>query len=647
MLLTKQIFVFFLLLLSFCSCSNEISIQEAKEEASATIVDIEALKSDDVISDSDYTIAIQNIVSYEQRSFIGKYWWVLVFVVIWFFIVGTMYMFTDTSSSRECMSKPMSKSNCYGVLLLTGILGGHFLYLNKLKWLTWLTLLLLIAIPLLDYKEIMYFYNIINLLFIHRIEYIHLPHLGLFYSSQLALGSLFLANIVIGLIFIPFWVYQYNGNYFRKHVDNDAILEGRKLEIDIFYNNQLVPNVNKTNKDADEINKIIKDENYIEYNKSDDKISGFFKNIFTLGKSSNLKYKVGRLRALRHGCGIISDDISQFENDNNRLYDFLNYYRIAAYRNLYLAKELISVVKDKISSQQQILIKDEFPMIIAPKNHNLSETYFDSSSISFNSNAFFDSVGATLTSSFDNLNAKLKKEQNLSKDDFIDMAIEVGINTLISAIDELFSMNSKINDELRKIESSINDALVYLDKALPAINRYQAELLRQSEITISLSQCNKAFVMAYEPLRQQVFGQPTFKKFLLGLKKDENVLNSDNFRNDLLHLIKVCTEYNKVYNAKTGKDNEKKSSIQSQLSTSSSSITSQNVLTIIRENIKKPDIEEGCSIAYLDFDKKTYTKSALCIRLNDTFKTRLKPHQLQQFKTVKELIDYVIQNNSL
>lgn len=113
--------------------------------------------------------------------------------------------------------------------------------------------------------------------------------------------------------------------------------------------------------------KVLNDEDIVIEDETDEKISGLFKNLFTLGKSSTLKSKVQRLRALRYCCQIISDDIDKFELDNNRLFSYLKYYRVAAYRNLYLAKELIGIVKDKVSSRQQELIIDEFPQLISPK----------------------------------------------------------------------------------------------------------------------------------------------------------------------------------------------------------------------------------------------------------------------------------------
>ena len=93
-------------------------------------------------------------------------------------------------------------------------------------------------------------------------------------------------------------------------------------------------------------------------------------------------------------------------------------------------------------------------------------------------------------------------------------------------------------------------ALEYIKKAIPAIQNYQAALLRQSEVLVALTQCNKAFVYAYEPLRKQIFGEPTFWKYLTGIKKNQELFKTTDFRKDLQHLILVSSEYNKVNQSK-------------------------------------------------------------------------------------------------
>ena len=646
----------------FISCSsNSITEEDVCNSKKELIADINKISTDGFISQLDSVNAIKNIISFEQSSFLGKYWWIIVFVILWFVIIGLLDEFTDTSLKRDVMKKPESKLKGYMVLFGSGIFGGHYFYYDKFKWIGWLTILLTLVIPLWDFKEIMYFYNIPNLLFIQELEFIHLPGLGLFYLTEIILFSLYAFNILSGLLCIPYWVYLYNSKYFRKHTDNDDILKGKKLEVDKFYNQQLTPNIIKTNEDADEVKETLADDELIIYNKEDDKLSGFFKSIFTLGNSSTLKYKVGRLRALRYCCQVLSEDIDRFETDNDRLYYFLSYYRIAAYRNLYLAKELVGIVKDKVSSKKQSLIKDDFPDIVSPQNDIPENVYASAISTSFDSDSFWDSVGTSLGSSFDNLSLKLDKEGNLSKDDFIGAAIEVGIDSVIAAIDGVLTMNSRTNRALRDVEYDINKAVSYLNKALPAINKYQIELLRQSELMVALSQCNRAFVMAYEPIRQKVFGRPSFRQFIFGVNKDLHYLKTDEFKKDLQHLLLVCSEYNKVYNAKTGNDSNrirkpdnitKKSSKASKTNSDINTVeekcsnvvnlSREDVLAIIRQALNNEHINEGNSIAFLELQNRESELKVLCQKLNELSRKTINEYRILNCDNIKDVIDLTI-----
>ena len=483
--------------------------------------------------------------------------------------------------------------------------------------------------------------------------------MGMFYKYQLLLLTLFVFNILVGVFFAPFWVYQFNGYYFRKHIDNDDILNGKELAVDKFYNSILVPDMNKTNEDLESVKEVLVYDDFIIEDESDESISGFWKSISTLGKSSVLKKKVQRLRALRYCCQVLIDDIEKFEVDNNKLFFYLKYYRIAAYRNLYLAKELISLVKDNVSSRQQKLIIDEFPDLIKPQNVNSTEVFFDATQVSFDSDRFFDSLGQSFQMSCDVLCEKLEKEKDISKEDFLVAGIEVAIDGIIAGIEGLFDQYSRTIASIREVEQSIHEAVSYLDKAYPSIINYQAELARQSEIMIALHKCNKAFVMAYEPLRQKVWGRPTFRQFVHGINKDQLYLKSDDFRGDLQHLILVCTEYNKVYNAKTGNDTDKvkKPSRQNRKVSRKTNVSNSNIgdssnsqlklsretiLSTIRDVLNNKHINEGNTIAYLDLSNKKYAVQKLCEQFGYLSNKKITKNDIIKCKNIKEVIDLVI-----
>lgn len=126
----------------------------------------------------------------------------------------------------------------------------------------------------------------------------------------------------------------------------------------------------------------------------------------------------------------------------------------------------------------------------------------------------------------------------------------LGWSIAINGIANIIDLYSQTKEARREVQQQINEALEYIKKAIPAIQNYQAALLRQSEVLVALTQCNKAFVCAYEPLRKQIFGEPTFWKYLTGIKKNQELFKTTDFRKDLQHLILVSSEYNKVNQSK-------------------------------------------------------------------------------------------------
>ena len=165
--------------------------------------------------------------------------------------------------------------------------------------------------------------------------------------------------------------------------------------------------------------------------------------------------------------------------------------------------------------------------------------------------------------------------------------------------------------------------------------------------------------MAYEPLRQKVFGRPTFSQFIRGINKDQQYFKSNEFRRDLQHLIIVCSKYNRIYNAKTGNDeskiikpvyqesNQPKEKKETKKTSPSQDVAigppqlRQQILDIIRDNVKKNNITESSTIKSLKLDKG-YNKRALCIRINDSYGTKMTPELFEQFLQVKDIINYVI-----
>lgn len=118
----KTFVILFCTILSLCSCSSGITPEEARENASTTIADVTYLKNEGIISLEDYNSAIDNIITFEQKSFIGKYWWILLYLFLILVLIGTIEEVTDVEEDQ--MAKPLTKSKSFWIVGLLGFLGG-------------------------------------------------------------------------------------------------------------------------------------------------------------------------------------------------------------------------------------------------------------------------------------------------------------------------------------------------------------------------------------------------------------------------------------------------------------------------------------------------------------------------------------------
>ena len=652
-------------LMQFCSCSEAPSVDEVTQNKKEIISELNQLHADGFITQQNVNDAIANIVSFEQRSFIGQYWWVILFVFLSFVLVITIVAIADFENDN--LAHPMKKSKAYFVVGGLGFLGVHNICLKKYCCIGILTIFLTILFFFWNYKYVMYFYNLPSVFFISHLDSIHFEELGFFYTWQVVLVVLYSINLFTGLVLTPFWVYQFNGNYFRKHKDNDAILNGNSLEVDRFYNNTLIPHLADIDDDVEYVDSVLKDEDMVIAEEEDERISGFFKNLFTLGNSNKLKYKIQRLRALQNCCERYNNDLIDLELDNEELYSYLCYYRIAAFRNLFLAKEMIKVLKDNISSKEQQLIKDEFITLEAPKSNISTDLPFDHSQISFDTENFFDAVGDSFTKSIDSIGKKLENEKEITKSDFVEAGIEFAFDSIIAGIQGIFTHYHKVSESLKEVEWYIHKSVKSLGNSKETILKYQAMIARQSEIMIALSKNNKAFVLAYEPMREKVFGQPTFWKFMHGFNKEQGYFKSIEFRHDIHHLIQVCTEYNKIYNTKLEKGTRKAKiktlrSVTSPKSTKATEIAENSpindnvtpipqvldrefVLTTIRKVLKNKHIVEGNTLNFLDLMQNGPMVKNLCEELSAVSGKKIDKEDIFKRKNIREVIDLVLKNN--
>lgn len=461
---------------------------------------------------------------------------VFILIVFFLFIVFVNLGFGVHSSSER--AKPLALWKVYLVFIGGGIWGMHSFYLREYFW-GCLKLILSCTLIIVNFSILKVYLHSPFLLF-------SIPEYS--YLSQ-SLFYMLIVLLICDLIGMPYYVYKYNNIYYRRHFETDAILNGQELEVEKFYND-LSQYIKELDPFMEDLKEIVSDDYIIEDESKDTSFWGgvkrFGKNVITGGKAYKLERKKDRLRCLSASCSDVKEKMEVLADSNNILSDYLKTARIASYRNLFLAKELIFIGKKKVEGKKQMVIVDE--------NHGIAEVVdlkVDKvEDINYQSDLFFSDMGLSLSNSLDKLSNSFESKGAVSKNDLALAVIEVGVDTLINSIEQVININEEVKEAIIKVEEGINSAIKYLNQSTQAIQIYKASLLRQSEILIALTVCNKAFIAAYEPLREKTFGKPSLIRYIFKNKAEVNFIQSIQFKEDIKHLMILCSEYNKINQTK-------------------------------------------------------------------------------------------------
>lgn len=462
----------------------------------------------------------------------------MIFILIVSFIIIAFIDLIIASISSSERANPIVVWRVYLIFILGGIWGMHSFYLRRYFW-GCLTFILSLILIIMNLSALGTYWN-------SPLSLLTIPEYSSFTQTLFWMLIILLVSDFVG---IPYYVYRYNSIYYRRHFETDAILKGEELEIEKFYKelSQFTKEIVLFLKD---VNEILLNEGITNNEQKDasvwTNIKSWGKNVITAGKSPKLDKKMDRLQLLSVCCADLKNNIEILSNYNKSLSDYLEDARITSYRNLFLAKELIFIGRKKVEGKKQSVIVDLNYQIDKIKDFELEEV----EDINSQSKLFFSNMGVSLNNSLDSLNKSIEIKGNLSKSDLTNVAIDIAIDTIFNSIEQVANMNKEMKEALIKVEESINNATQYIDKSIGAIMIYKASLSRQSEVLIALVACNKAFISAYEPLREIIFGKPKLSKFLFKNKNTEEYLQSIEFKKDIQFLINLCSEYNKVNQSK-------------------------------------------------------------------------------------------------
>ena len=412
-------------------------------------------------------------------------------------------------------TEPMEKQKGYILWGVGGMWGLHRAGLCEKLYLT--------QYPLFALLLLLNITNIAVYIF-HPSVWFILPHYSILTIIVFVILILWMA---FDLFWIPYRIYLLTSWYFRRSSDELDILQGKKTEIEEFYSGL------KSSLDAleNEVEAKITQAEQIHvrvFKEEDGLFSGIRK---SLARDGSLEFEQKKLEEMSEVANGILSIGDQYRWYYDMIYAYLQSSRRAAYRNMYLAKELIAAIKN-ITGKKQTLKTDVYN---GAGNMDFNIDISALQSVEVNVNLAMNTFSDTY-SMISGLGFKGGKAA-------VGAAAFSALVTVLDNIEQRNEQKLKIVKEQAKLISNIKEAAGEIVKS-------EAQILRCGEILSALYNANKAFIQAYCHLRDIVFGPISFHSYWYGIDKDNPELKTEEFISDIQHLVVVCSEYNKINQAK-------------------------------------------------------------------------------------------------
>lgn len=450
-----------------------------------------------------------NWEKYHIWMYIG--WGILILLIL---IICADAAYEEDINTRYNRIKRWNKYKIWFYWLIGGWLGCHRYALRSYYGLTYPVILS--AIMIANIRELC--------LYLFYPSTWSMWTIGTFTLVCIVLMALFL---VIDFFYIPWRCYVLNHRYFRHDRNEDYIIRNDATDIMIFGTS--LPQKATTN--SNNISCTLKNIKDI-HNR---KFAGRTDFLAKIGRAFSgndpwLKFEQQRARELQNECK--KAEIAQ--NEYAKLCEALNVYleesRRNAYRNFTLAKELIAMAIATKKSSHELSIDDKI-----------------------------DDTQLTLVSSLDKVSSV---EAGIDWDNTTNSAIKtstqllslgirgpwaIGIGIGASLLAGAFNAVQKAQRACEEANKQCAEAINQLAHINDTIISSQAKILRSGEIVVALNKANEAFWNAYLSLRDDVFNsEPSFSQFIFGAKVPIRLKESPEFREKIVHLIQVCSEYNKI-----------------------------------------------------------------------------------------------------
>ena len=232
--------MFFLLLAMmtalFSSCRTE-DADLKKNKVCTTQKYLRAGVDNDIITVEEFEAANRNIESYQQSNVVVKY----AFFVLFLVYIGATIVWAWQKDDVET-PEPTTVWGTFLFLLLGGLWTAHLFHLtgqNRNFWWRILSIIIIIVLFSLNYSALMFYWRTPGMLTVYWENWDwHLANNYILFVSWLVLAFMFVVNVVIPALLIPYWVYNYNNRTFYKVPEHHAIMKGYMLLAEEDYKKQ-------------------------------------------------------------------------------------------------------------------------------------------------------------------------------------------------------------------------------------------------------------------------------------------------------------------------------------------------------------------------------------------------------------------------
>lgn len=445
-----------------------------------------------------------------EKAHVWIYIGLVLVLCLLFRVLSSQY---DTRCEKKYNEiKPLKKKSLYLRWAFGGMWGWHRAYLCSRVCYAQFALFVILLISCVDN---------ISMYILYPSVWFLLPQWNI--VTKLSFFLVF-AWWIIDALWIPYGRYLYISKFFRRNEYELDILKGNVTQVESFYYN--------LSKTIDQRN--ISLEKYLtearECASEVNPAENWEKKI-----GVGLDFEKKKFEKMKKICNEMNSIYHTFEDDTLRIQHYLVDARIAAVRNLYLAKELIQIVHS-LKGKKQTLQHDDLDILDISIDLSMPDMELDIENM----------VQKTVQTAMTTYSLILKSGMGKKT------AMTGGVITAVAlgAIDYISNRNEQ-RETLAKKSIELVDSM---KEAMDKVMQSQAQMLRASELLSALYNANKAFVSAYAGLRDLCFGEVSFRNFWNGAVKESETYETDEFKQSMQHLISVCNEYNKI-NKQTLKNN--------------------------------------------------------------------------------------------